>query len=160
MADEMSKVPSLTPPDAAHWRDDIILVVPGLPENLTRPEGELHLFPGSTVEFVKAMRAIDLPIEVAVPKEEQTLVSHFAAELWLPFLNIGVAVLSGAAGNLLATMVEGAFRRTDETTITHLDWRVKTKDGVTHRFKYDGPAKGARTAAQAFEKSLQANDDR
>jgi hypothetical protein len=159
MTEELVNGPPLALPEVPQWRDDAILVVPGLPESLTRPQGELLLFPGSTVEFVKLMRAIDLPIEMTVPKDEQTLVSHFAAEVWLPFLNIGVAVLSGAAGNLLATMVEGAFRRTDEKTITHIDWRVKTKDGATHRFKYDGPAKGARSAAQAFEKSLQVHDD-
>ncbi|TFD88711.1 hypothetical protein [Cryobacterium psychrotolerans] len=80
------------------WRDDLILVVPGLPENLTRPDDDPFVYPSSIVEFVKLMRALDLPIEVATPRNEQTLVAHFAAEVWLPFLNIGIAVLSGAAG--------------------------------------------------------------
>jgi hypothetical protein len=145
--------------EVTFWRDDLILVVPGLPENLTRPDDDPFVYPSSTVEFVKLMRAIDLPIEVATPKNEQTLVAHFAAEVWLPFLNIGIAVLSGAAGNLLATMVEGAFRKTDKDSLTHIDWKVKTPEGVVHRFKYDGPAKNAQRAAQMFEDSLRGNDD-
>lgn len=136
------------------WSDDLILVVPGLPENLTRPEGDRFVYPTSTVEFVKLMRALDLPIAVATPRDKQTLVAHFAAEVWLPFLNIGVAVLSGAAGNLFATMVEGAFRKTDKNSLAHINWKVKTKNGVVHHFKYDGPAKDAQRAAQRFEDSL------
>lgn len=141
------------------WRDDLILVVPGLPKNLTQPDEAPFVYPSSTVEFVKLMRALGLPIEVATQRNEQTLVAHFAAEVWLPFLNIGIAVLSGAAGNLLATMVEGAFRKTDKNSLAHIDWRVKTKEGVIHRFKYDGPAKDAQRAAQRFEDSLRKDDD-
>jgi hypothetical protein len=144
--------------EATLWRDDLILVVAGLPENLTQPEDDPFVYPSSTVEFVKLMRALDLPIEVVTPRDKQTLVAHFAAEIWLPILNIGVAVLSGAAGNLLATMVEGAFRKTDKNSLAHIDWRVKTKKGVIHHFKYDGPAKDAQRAAQRFEDSLRDDD--
>lgn len=147
------------PPAEEYWDADLIVVIPGLPENLSRPEGEASLFPSSTVEFVKKLRAAGFPIEVAVPREEQTLVAHMAAEVWLPFLNIGAAVFAGAAGNLLASMIEGAFKKTDRSTVAHIDWRVKTKKGTTRRFKYDGPVKGAKSAARSFEKSLRDEDE-
>lgn len=141
-------------PDAESWDPDLILVVPGLAENLSRPQGEEGVLPSSTVEFVKKLRAAGFPVEVAIPRDKQTLVAHMAADVWLPILNIGAAVFAGAAGNLLASMIESAFRRTDKSTVAHIDWRVKTRGGTTHRFKYDGPVKGAKSAAKSFEKSI------
>lgn len=145
--------------DTEPWDPDLILVVPGLAENLSRPPDEEGVLPSSTVEFVKMLRTAGFPIEVAVPRDKQTLVAHMAAEVWLPILNIGAAVFAGAAGNLLASMIESAFRRTDKNAVAHINWRVKTKNGVTHRFKYDGPVKGAKSAAKSFEKSIREDDE-
>lgn len=73
--------------DDLPWDDNRVLVVPGLPANLTRPSTEEILFPSSAIDFVKLSRAKGIAIEYAVPADERTFVSHYAADIWAPLIN-------------------------------------------------------------------------
>jgi hypothetical protein len=85
-------------------------------------------------------------------------VSHHAAEVWLPILNIGGQLLIGAGGNLIAgllIMAIQAFPR--RKTKIHVRWNVQLSDGSTRTFEVDGDGESAVEAARIFESSLDAD---
>lgn len=140
-------------------RPDPVLVLPGLPPNLSGPEDEKYVYPSSTLAFVKAMRSEGVAIELAVPRDEAVFVSHNSVDIWLPMLEFSLAMLAGAGGNLISSMITNAFKRDSDGVRAHIDWRVKEPDGTTHRFKFTGAPKAAARAAELFEASLRSPDD-
>jgi hypothetical protein len=139
----------------ADWEsDDHVLALPGLPANLTRPADARYVFPSTTLAVVKSLRSSGIPTELAVPRADATFVSHNAADLWLPILQFGSAMLAGAGGNLLSTAIEKLVQRVHDSGRVHLDWRVKSGDGTVQRFRYAGPAREAIQAVREFEASL------
>jgi hypothetical protein len=141
--------------DEAGWSsDDLVLVIPGLPPNLSHTEGDRYVYPSSTLAFVKMMRSEGIPIELAVPRQGAAFVSHNAADIWLPIVQVALAMLAGAGGNLISSMIEKAFKREAGPVRVHIDWRVKEKKGTVHRFKFVGSQKEAVKAAKIFEASL------
>lgn len=135
------------------WEEDDIVVVPGLPGRLSLPEGDRPTYPGLTLAFVKINRAAGLSIRLAT--EDKREVSHHAADVWLPILNVGLQVLVGGAGSILAEMLIRVFDSLPRRkTIAHIEWYVQAPDGSVHEFRYDGDSETAVEAARAFERSL------
>ena len=146
--------------DNLTWDANAIVVVPGLPGRLSAPDGD-PVFPGATLAFVKIMVSEGYPVHIR-PRDEIREVSHHSAEVWLPILNIGLQVLIGAGGNLLATLVALALSPVrKKKVVAHIKWNVQSSDGSTQSFEYSGDSEQAVLAARIFEKGLNGpkNDD-
>ncbi|MCR2792776.1 hypothetical protein NQ156_06830 [Microbacterium sp. zg.Y625] len=137
----------------SEWDPNSIVVVPGLPNSLSRPDGDDAVYPGSTLAFVKVLRGDGYPVRVATPDKIRE-VSHHSAELWLPLAEFGLAVLAGGAGNVLADILMRLMPPPRRSTTAHIRWKVQGKDGVAHDFSFDGDGDAAIEAARAFERSL------
>ncbi|GAA1732857.1 hypothetical protein [Microbacterium paludicola] len=142
----------------SEWDPNSIVVVPGLPNSLSRPDGDHAVYPGSTLTFVKALRILGYSVRVATPNNIRE-VSHHSAELWLPLAEFGLAVLAGGAGNVLADILTRLMPPPRRTTTAHIRWKVQGPDGVAHDFSFDGDGETAVEAARAFEHSLGYGDN-
>lgn len=130
-----------------------VLVHPGLPPHLSKPEDDSNVYPASTIDVVKVLKAEGFEVVFSAGERDRLAVTHLAAEVWLPILEFTAAVIAGAGGNLLSQIIERLFKSDDEDQVVHLKWKVSSKDR-TETFSYDGPSKGAAAAAKRFEKRL------
>ena len=135
------------------WDPNSIVVVPGLPNSLSRPDGDHPIYPGSTLSFVKVLRGAGYPVRLATPDNIRE-VSHHSADIWLPIAEFGVAVLAGGAGNVLADVLMRVLAPPRRTSTAHIRWKVQGPDGVTHDFTFDGDGDAAVEAARVFEDGL------
>ncbi|MCY0903613.1 hypothetical protein [Arthrobacter sp. H14-L1] len=137
--------------------DSKVLVLPGLPRNLTKPAGEQALYPDTTIDMVKVLREYGLESEF-VDQDERTLVSHKAFDVWLPILEFTSNLATGVAGGLLANLIQSFFVGTDTSQVIHISWRVRHRDGTLSEFNYDGPVNGAIQSAEIFGQALRPSD--
>jgi hypothetical protein len=137
--------------------DSKVLVLPGLPGNLTKPVGEQAVYPDTTIDMVKVLTEYGLEPEF-VDHEERTLVSHKALDIWLPILEFTSNLATGVAGGLLVNLIQSFFVGADMPRVVHISWRVQKPDGTLSEFDYDGPVDGAIRSAETFGRSLDPGD--
>jgi len=143
----------------SRWDEKSIVVVPGLPGNLTSPDDDRPIYPASTLAFVKVLRNEGYTVLVATPEDVRE-VSHHASDEWLPLANFGLQVLAGGGGNVLAAVLMhffGALPR--RKIVAHIKWNVQSPDGSVHEFMFDGDGDTAIEVARTFEHSLGYGDD-
>lgn len=143
------------------WDEESIVVIPGLPDNLSAPDDDRPSYPSSTLSFVKILRAAGYPVRVATPDDVREI-SHHAADVWLPLVDFGLQVLAGGAGNVLADVIMRTLGSIPgRRSMAHIRWKVQSPDGSVREFRYDGNAEAAVEVARSFERSLGfGSDDR
>ncbi|MET3567971.1 hypothetical protein ABIC47_003485 [Leifsonia sp. 563] len=136
------------------WDPTCIVVVSGLPGELSTPDSDGPVYPATTLPFVKILRSAGYPVRLETPDRVRE-VSHHAADLWLPIVDFGLQVLAGGAGNVLADVLMRVFgASTRGRTTAHIRWNVQGPDGSVHEFAFDGDGETAIDAARSFERSL------
>ncbi|WP_292721928.1 hypothetical protein [Microbacterium sp. 13-71-7] len=141
------------------WDRGGIVVTPGLPEDLSRPNDMQDVYPSSTLTFVKALRSAGYPVWIA-NREDVREVSHHSSEVWLPVANFGLDVLAGGMGNVLAGILMQLFTHaSSRRDKVHIRWNVQASDGTVHEFAFDGDAETGIASARVFERSLGYGND-
>ncbi len=132
-----------------------VLVCPGLPRDLSKPTDVQVVYPDTTTDMVKILRARGYRVAFVDPDAAKTLVGHKAVDVWLPILEFGSALIATAGGEVLATLILDYFKaRHSSTPVAHISWHVTMPDGQSEAFEYDGPSDQAAESARVFEKRL------
>ena len=87
-----------------------------------------------------------------VAKEDRKYVSHNAANIWSPILQVAQNLLLGTAGGLFSMLIWDLLGEDEaKSKILHVEERVIDADGTEHIFKADGKGEDVTKALNEFE---------
>ena len=77
--------------------------VPGKPD-LKVEHGKPY--PNATTDVAKLLAERGLTVTYEDEKDQRSYVSFYAAEIWIPILQVASSILAGASGNLLSEVIK------------------------------------------------------
>lgn len=106
--------------------------VPGKPD-LKVDHGKPYL--NTTTDMAKLIAERGLIVAFEDERDERSYVAFYAAELWIPILQVTSAALAGAGGNLLSSLILELIGSGEEPedevpdTILHVEYTVTDSKG-------------------------------
>jgi hypothetical protein len=131
--------------------------VPGKPD-LKVAHGKPY--PNTTTDVAKLLAERGLTVTYEDEKDQRSYVSFYAAEIWIPILQVASSILAGASGNLLSEVIKqllGLGKEKSTDTILHVDYSIVPRKGPKKTFKASGKADDVLKAMDKFEQ--EARDD-
>lgn len=128
--------------------------VPGKP-GVTVAHGKPY--PSTTTDVAKLLAERGLSVTYEDEKDQRSYISLYAAELWIPILQVAGSILAGASGNLLSDVIKQLLGKDKPATILHVDYTIVPRKGPKRTFKASGKADDVLRAIDKFEQ--EARDD-
>lgn len=131
--------------------------VPGLGK--VTPDAEHEPYPTSTIDVVKILREKGYDVSFDLEEEDRQYAGHFAADVWLPILEIAGSLLLGIAGNLMSQIIidyigEAEARR----SVLHVEYIITRADGSSETFRADGTGEHVLRALDEFEERIREDE--
>lgn len=126
--------------------------LPGKPE-LTVAHGKPY--PNTTTDVAKLLAERGLTVTYEDEKGQRSYVSFYAAELWIPIIQVASSIFAGIAGNFLSDIIReliGADRPDD--TLLHVEYSVVPRSGGKRTFRANGKADDVLKAIDTFEQEV------
>ncbi|WP_431896331.1 hypothetical protein [Micromonospora haikouensis] len=113
-----------------------------------------YAYPTMTTDVVKLLKSHGFTVTYDHERQERVLVSHNAADAWLPVLVFAQSVLANIPANIISTIImqyfgEMAFKKTN----LHVKFAVTAPDGSEKNFEAHGPGQEVVEAINAFQRS-------
>ena len=126
--------------------------VPGKP-GLTVERGKPY--PSTTTDVAKLIAERGLEVTYEDEKDHRSYDSFYAAELWIPVLEVASSVLAGISGNFFSDIIRdliGTNRPAE--TILHVEYSVIPRRGTKRTFQGSGKADDVLKAIDKFEREV------
>lgn len=110
-------------------------------------------YPNTTTDVAKLVAERGLTVTFEDEKDQRSYVSLYAAELWIPILEVASSIFAGISGNFLTDIIRELLG-TDkpENTILHVDYSVVPRKGPKRTFRASGKADDVLKAIDKFER--------
>ncbi len=109
-------------------------------------------YPRGTSDIVKILRERGFQVEYDRPKSERVVVSHNAAEVWLPILAFASNVLANIPANIISSVIMDYLAPLGlDRSKLHVEFKVKNADGSEATFKADGSGPDVVRSIDAFQ---------
>jgi hypothetical protein len=135
-----------------------VLIRAGVPGKPTLKVDYGRPYPNTTTDMAKLIAERGFTVAFEDERDQRSYVSFYAAELWVPILQVTSTVLAAAGANLLSALILdliGSTERTDDKvkdTILHVEYTVVDSKGNARNFKGSGAAPDVLDAIDAFER--------
>jgi hypothetical protein len=131
-----------------------VMIMRGVP-GLAMPtiDRDINPYPDTAVDFAKILRAAGLEVVYEdVDRSSRTYLTHNAADLWMPVIQVGIDLVVGMSAGLITNMIQRYLdRRKLEQTILHVDYRIVDGDGQVQAIRIDGRGPDVIEALSEFE---------
>ena len=129
--------------------------VPGKPD-LTVAHGKPY--PNTTTDVAKLLAERGLTVTYEDEKDQRSYVSFYAAELWIPILQVVSSIFAGISGNFLSDIIKELIgKEKPADTILHVDYSIVPRKGPEKTFRASGKTDDVLKAMDKFER--EARDD-
>jgi hypothetical protein len=132
-----------------------VLIKPGIPgiPNLRLPD-DLRPYPDTAIDLAKVLRARGISVTFEDERSRRGEVSHKAADIWLPILEIAASLMVGVGTNLLSSLMYDLLgEKRARSGFLHVQWEIV--DGEYHEeFRADGTGTEVLDALDQFERRV------
>jgi hypothetical protein len=145
-------------PEASAQQPGQVLIRAGIPgkPGLTVANGKPY--PNTTTDVAKLLAERGLTVTYEDDKDQRCYVSFYAAEIWIPILQVASSIFAGASGSLLSEIIKQLLgKEKPADTILHVDYSIVPRKGPKKTFKASGKADDVLKAMDKFER--EARDD-
>ncbi len=140
---------------AGHGRPEIRILrgIPGMAE--LEVNAQRSIYPDTAIDLAKVIRQDGYAVVFEDPEDRRMFVSHKAADIWLPIIQVSSDLLVGISGGLFTALILDLLGKKDtEESILHVEYEVVDKKGNRRRLRSDGPGPDVIKAIAQFEVSF------